>query len=421
MFKRDDIFHNTSRYHSVFSMWLGFSRLSNLIHNEEDCQFLEKRWKKGFAMMSITDENKERKKILILANSSIGLYKFRKDLIEELIEYGYEVVASTPVNGMLDELTAIGCRLIQTNFARRSIGLMNELKLYKKYKEIIRNENPNLVITYTIKPNIYGGFACKKCGVEYACNITGLGTAFERGGFLKKMAVELYKRSIKGVKVVFFENTSNRDLFVKLGILKEEKTHVLHGAGVNLSKFEIKPYPNNDCFRFLFVGRVMVEKGVKELLNAFSRLRKEGYNCSLDIVGGSLEDLGQEMEKSITTAYVFAHGYQRDVGPFIENCDCFVLPSYHEGMANTNLECAASGRPIITSDIPGCREAVLENVSGLLCQPKNAEDLYEKMKTMLLKSRQEREAMGMEVRKHMEKVFDKKLVVKETIETLGLM
>ncbi len=360
------------------------------------------------------------KKILILANNSTGLYNFRKDLIEGLINRGYEVVASTPANGMLDELTALGCKLIKTNFKRRSIDPLNELKLYKKYKEIIRTENPNLVITYTIKPNIYGGLACKKCGVEYACNITGLGTAFERGGFLKKMAIELYKWALKGVKVVFFENAPNRDLFVQLGIVEEKKTHVLHGAGVNLSKFEVKPYPDNACFRFLFIGRVMVEKGVKELLNAFSRLREEGYNCRLDLVGSSQEDLSHEMEKLITTGCLFAHGYQRDVRPFIENCDCFVLPSYHEGMANTNLECAASGRPIITSDIPGCREAVVENVSGLLCQPKNAEDLYEKMKTMLLKPRQERAAMGMEGRKHMENVFDKRKVVEDTIGTLLL-
>ena len=361
------------------------------------------------------------KKILILANNSTGLYNFRKDLIESLINCGYEVAASTPANGMLDELTALGCRLIRTDFQRRSVGPLNELKLFNKYKKIIKDEMPDIVITYTIKPNIYGGMACQKCGVEYACNITGLGTVFERGGYLKKIAIGLYKRALKNARVVFFENASNRDMFVQLGIIKEEKTHVLHGAGVNLSKFEIKPYPYNELFRFLFVGRVMVEKGVRELLSALSKLREDGYNCCLDLVGSNQEDMSVEMEKLIDAGCLFAHGYQRDVRPFIENCDCFVLPSYHEGMANTNLECAASGRPIITSDIPGCREAVVENVSGLLCQPRNARDLYEKMKVMIEKSRSERETMGKEGRKHMERTFDKKAVVKDTIDALRIV
>ena len=168
-------------------------------------------------------------------------------------------------------------------------------------------------------------------------------------------------------------------------------------------------------------GRVMVEKGVRELLSALSKLREDGYNCCLDLVGSNQEDMSVEMEKLIDAGCLFAHGYQRDVRPFIENCDCFVLPSYHEGMANTNLECAASGRPIITSDIPGCREAVVENVSGLLCQPRNDRDLYEKMKVMMEKSRSERETMGKEGRKHMERTFDKKAVVKDTIDALRIV
>ena len=381
---------------------------------------------KGVAVMSHSSnlnaaEEKVKKKILILANNSTGLYNFRKDLIEELIKNGFEVVASTPSTGMIDELTAIGCRLIETGFERRSINPLKELKLYAKYKEIIRTEKPDLVITYTIKPNIYGGIACQKSGVKYACNITGIGTAFERGGCLKRIAIGLYKRALKDVHVVFFENAPNRELFVQLGIVKKEKTHVLHGAGVDLNKFELKPYPDNECFRFLFVGRVMIEKGVRELLHAVSRLREEGYNCCLDLVGSNQEDLSKEMETLVDAGCLFVHGYQRDVRPFIEKCDCFVLPSYHEGMANTNLECASSGRPIITSDIPGCREAVIENISGLLCRKKDSEDLFEKMKTMLMKTRPEREAMGIQGRRHMERTFDKKAVVEETIEALGIL
>lgn len=356
-------------------------------------------------------------KIVIVANSSSGLYGFRRQLISALNELKHEIIALTPFNSDVDKLQDLGVTLIETPIDRRGTNPIKDYSLMKLYKKELKRIQPDLVITYTIKPNVYGGLVCEKLGIPYAANITGLGTAFESTGMLRKVAVFLNKKALKKAKVVFFENSANRDIFVNEGIVDKSKTHVLHGAGVDLDHFTYQPYPNNDCFKFLFIGRVMKEKGVDELLTSMRRLVNEGINCSLDILGGYEEDYNQTLDVAISGGWLSYHGMQSDVRPFIAACDCFVLPSYHEGMANTNLECAASGRPIITSNIPGCMEAVVKG-SGLLCLPKNADSLYQTMKEMITKPLAEREQMGKIGRKHMEEVFDKKIVVSETICSL---
>ena len=238
-------------------------------------------------------------------------------------------------------------------------------------------------------------------------------------GLLSKIATIMNRIALKDAKVVFFENTDNRDVFVKAGIVNHTKTFVLHGAGVDLDYFFYQPYPNNEDFHFLFIGRVMKEKGINELIGSMRRLVGEGVKCSLDVLGQFEENYRNKIEEAEKEGWLRYHGVQSDVRPFIAGCDCFVLPSYHEGMANTNLECASSGRPVITSRIPGCMEAVNEK-SGLLCEPKDSESLYQSMKVMTEMSMKERERMGRAGRKHMEDVFDKKKVVAETIKRLFL-
>ena len=178
------------------------------------------------------------------------------------------------------------------------------------------------------------------------------------------------------------------------------------------------PYPKGDTIKFLFMGRVMAEKGIDELFIAMQKLVSEGIKCELDVLGRYEENYKEKIHKYEEEGWLHYYGYQEDVRPFIEKCHCFVLPSWHEGMANTNLESAASGRPIITSNIHGCLEAVIENKSGFLVEKKNADDLYEKMKKFSELSYEERKAMGLASRKHMEKIFDKKIVVEDTIKEL---
>lgn len=210
-----------------------------------------------------------------------------------------------------------------------------------------------------------------------------------------------------------------KDVIVEARIIPKEKTHVLAGAGVDLEHFKYSPYPkDSEITRFLFVGRVMQEKGIDELFQTMQRLNKEGYKCMLDVVGGFEENYSEKIRKYEREGWLHYLGYQEDVRPFIEKCHCFVLPSWHEGMANTNLECSAMGRPIITSNIHGCLEAVENGVTGYLCEKQNPEDLYRIMKKICELSYEERKAMGLAGRKRMEDIFDKKKVVSDTIEVL---
>ena len=356
-------------------------------------------------------------KILILANNDVGLYQFRKDLIEAMLPK-HEVHISLPYGEMVDPLVAAGCIFHDTPVDRRGINPVTDFGLLRQYWKLIKQLRPDLVITYTIKPNIYGSMVCRMLGVPYAVNITGLGTAFQKDGLLRKFVVALYKFSLKKAKVVFFENSGNRQVFLDEEIIPLEKTCLLSGAGVNLEKFTYAPYPDGEVTRFLFIGRVMKEKGVDELFAAMTRLRSEGYPCRLDALGYYEDNYAEIIRSHEAAGWLKFHGHQKDVRPFIEKAHCFVLPSYHEGMANTNLECAAMGRPVITSDIPGCREAVVEEVSGLLCQTQSADSLYDAMKRFLSLPYEARQRMGKAGRQHMENVFDKRNVVNQTLKEL---
>lgn len=366
-------------------------------------------------------------KILVICNCATGLETFRGMLIRELIESGNEVKAIVPLSNENKEKTAenrikkFGCALKKISMERRGVNPFRDFKLLSELYKTIKKQKPDLVITYTIKPNIYGGFASQILQVPYAVNITGLGTAFQGNGLLRHLVTAMYKVALKKAKVVFFENVENRDVIVEARIIPKEKTHVLAGAGVDLEHFTYAPYPkDSEITRFLFVGRVMQEKGIDELFQAMRHLNQEGYRCTLDVLGGFEENYSEKIHKYEREGWLHYLGYQEDVRPFIEKCHCFVLPSWHEGMANTNLEAAATGRPVITSNIHGCLEAVEDGVTGYLAEKKDTYDLYQAMKKMCELSAEERERMGMTGRKHMEAVFDKRKVVKKTIEIIGV-
>lgn len=358
------------------------------------------------------------KKVVVIGNNSSGMYDFRHELIAELVKIGCVVTALTPFDTKVDDLRALGMDVIETPMNRRGINPVEDSKVLSMYLKLLKKLQPDLVITYTIKPNVYGGFASRLLGVPYAVNITGLGTAFQGNGMLRKVVTCMYKLSCRKAKVVFFENSENRWIFLDAGIVKEEQTCLLNGAGVNLSHYQAAEYPNGETTRFLFVGRVMKEKGIEELFTAMKRLIHDGIPCSLDILGGYEEDYQSRIQQYVAEGWLCYHGYVGDVRPFIAASHCFVLPSWHEGMANTNLECAASGRPVITSNIHGCLEAVEEGVTGFLCEKQNPDDLYRVMKQFAELPYEQRKTMGLAGRKRMEALFDKNQVVEQTVAHL---
>ena len=369
--------------------------------------------------MSESLREKSNKRILVLANNDVGLYRFRKDLLAALLGAGHEVYISLPDGGFISELVQLGCRFIDTPIERRGMNPIHDSKLFRQYRAILKKVKPNLVLTYTIKPNIYGGLACRMAHIPYAVNITGLGSAIENGGWLKKFVLALYKPALKGARVVFFENAGNRDTLAATGVVPQGRDVVLSGAGVNLEDYPYQSYPQEGAVRFLFVGRVMHEKGVDELFAAAKRMKREyGDGVEFHIVGSFEEGykpLMDELEKASVVKY---HGYQSDMKRFYAMASCVVLPSYHEGMSNVLLEAAASGRPLITSDISGCREAVEDGNSGYLCPAKDANALYGAMQRVMELSVEQRSEMGCRGRERMQALFCKRMIVEETMKEL---
>ena len=356
-------------------------------------------------------------KILILANFDVGLYQFRKETIERLLTDN-EVVISLPYGKLVDPLCEMGCRFVDTPMERRGLNPFRDLSLFFRYLHLLSKEKPDKVLAYTIKPNIYGGLACRIKKIPYYSFITGLGSIFQSESFIKKMVTVMYRTGIKKASRIFFENAENLRIFEESGISDTSHSVLLNGAGVNLEHYKVSDYPAEPEVGFLYMGRVMKEKGIDELFSAMKRLRAEGYDCVLDVLGIPEEDHNSAIGEGVSEGWLRFHGFQEDVRPFIGKAHCFVLPSWHEGMANTNLEAAASGRPVITSNIPGCREAVIDGESGFLCEAKDSGSLYEAMKRFILLPHGEKEAMGIAGRHHMEEVFDKKKVVEETIKHL---
>ena len=364
-----------------------------------------------------TGASKKKKKILVVSNHSYMLWQFRRELIQRLMEDA-EVVISTPFVGHEQDFAAMGCRMLETDVDRRGINPVTDFRLYHTYVKILKTERPDMVITYSIKPNIYAGFACRMQKIPYCVNVQGLGTAFQKKG-LAQIVTVMYRTALKKAKTVFFENAENAKLFREKKITPAWQQTILPGAGVNLESYSYQEYPNNDKVHFLYLGRIMKEKGMDELFWAVQELRKEcAGQFVLDLVGFFEDEYKEQVEKLTQDGVAVFHGFQENPRPYYGKADCVVLPSYHEGMSNVLLEAAAIGRPLITSDIPGCREAVKQGISGLLCPVKDRNALLHAMEDFLKLSKEERKAMGRAGRKYMEEQYDKEKVVKKTCRTI---
>ena len=363
-------------------------------------------------------------KILILANHYNTLRIFRRELIKKLAELGNEVLISIPPaeKQEIDTLESYGSKVIITDMERRGMNPVKDISLLNRYKKLLREVNPDKVITYTIKPNIYGSIACKSLKIPHYCNVTGLGSAFMAdGGLMRKLVSMMYKFSMNKAEKIFFENVGNRDTLVNENIVRAEQTVVMAGAGVNLDEVAFCEYPEDDgAVHFLNVGRIMREKGMDELFYAIKKIKKEYPNTTFDFIGWYEDNYKETVEKMQSENLIAFHGFQSDVTPFIKKANCIVHPSYHEGMSNTLLESCSMGRPIITSNIHGCLEAVEDGKNGFLCNVKDGEDLYCKIKQFMELPYEKRREMGKYARKFVEMNFDKNDVVDRTIENLNI-
>lgn len=363
-----------------------------------------------------------KKKILMLGNSHLVIFGFRGELISRMVMDGYEVVVSFP-NSVFGEGEATckqyGCRFIETKMERRKTNLVQELSLIIQYIRLIRDERPDVVLAYTVKCNTYGGIVCRITNTPFIANITGIGKALAEGGKLQKIAVVLYKLALKRADMVFFQNTSDREFFMGKGI-HFEKSVILPGSGVNLQKYLPLEYPATEPIIFTYVARVMKAKGIEQFLDAARTLKGK---AKFHICGYCEEkEYKSIIEKEQADGTVVYHGMVNNIIDYERVSHCIVLPTFHpEGISNVLLEAAALARPIITTNRPGCRETVIDTVTGLLVKERDSQDLIEKMKQFLSMSYENRRQMGIQGRKRIEREFDRQIVVDEYIKAIRII
>lgn len=351
-------------------------------------------------------------KILFLVNHEVTLYYFRMELLQSLVDDGNEVYLSMPRREHAEAFEKMGCKIVEIPITQYGMNPVREYKLIKIYKRILKDISPDVVLTFTIKPALYGGIACSRRKVPYISAITGLGGAFEKGALFKAVITALYRYATRSVGCIIFENSSNSAFFERLGIAKGRHL-VVSGAGVNLEKHRFEEYPEQEGTKLLFVGRMMRDKGIFELVEAVNKARETYPDLTLDIIGWCEKEC-EELKNSFTENGGIQYlGWQEDVHSFVRKCHAVVLPSYHEGMANALLEASSSGRPVLASNIPGCREAFDDKVTGVGFEARSTESLYEAIVYFAALKSEERAAMGRLARQKMEREFDRKKVVDE--------
>lgn len=356
--------------------------------------------------------------ILVLTNNIGGLHSFRKEVMKAIVDAGYEVYISEPDDDeRVNYFVAIGCHIIKTDFNRRGMNPLADFRLMLRYRKMIKQLGPKAVLSYTIKPNVYGGIACRLMKTPQVVNITGLGDSIENGGWLQKLTVILYKIGIGKAKRVFFQNSTNRQFCVEHGIANDESI-VLPGSGVNLKHHSFQEYPSDGVIKFLFIARLLKDKGTDEFFEMAKTIKARNPQTEFQILGWVEGDYKQQLDELVDRGIINYLGATSDVRPYLKDVHCTIMPSYHEGMSNVNLESAANGRPVITTDVPGCKETVDDNVTGILVKAKDTQSLIDGVIRFLSLSYEEKKRMGRMARMKVEREFDRNIVVDAYLEEL---
>lgn len=350
-------------------------------------------------------------RVLVVANAAWNLVNFRRRLIADLVADGVDVLAAAPPAPEMAELEALGCRTVPVAMAPRGTSPAGDLALFMRLVALIRRERPDIVLTYTIKPNIYGAMAARLCGVPAVATVTGLGTAFLTAGPARRVVRPLYRLAFARAATVFFQNADDRNTFVADRLVAPERTRLVPGSGVDLVRFAPAPLPEEGPPTLLFVGRRLVEKGLGEFVAAARQMAASGIRCA--VLGPAAGPL-PALDAAIAGGTVADWGVAADVRPLVAKAHAVVLPSYREGTSRALLEAAAMGRPLIASDVPGCREAIRPGRNGYLFAPRDAAALAEAMAAFAALPPVTRAAMGRESRRLAEERFDEHIVVAET-------
>lgn len=349
------------------------------------------------------------KKVLVLGNNDLGLYKFRKELLKELVNTGYEVHFSVPDGPYIEKLEETGAVFQQLNFDNSSKSPVKELGLVLRYNKLLKQLKPNIVLMYTLKPSLYGGLHCKKLKIPYIINITGLSPIFVEEKLLGKVILKMYKGILNQAQMVFFQNRAQFELFKKRGMGKN--CELIPGSGVNLNENKYELYEVYDKIRILFVGRVLKSKGIEDLLDAIEIIKDNRDDVEFRVVGGCDNEYLERLERMQSEKKLIYYGLQDNVHHYIKECNALILPSYSEGMANVLLEAAACGRPVLASNIPGCQETFVEGKTGFGFDKGNVDSIVTSLLKFCSLSDIVREEMGKSGRDHVDKLFSRTIIV----------
>lgn len=363
-------------------------------------------------------------KVAIVLNTSWNIYNFRMNLVRSLQAQGHEVHTVAPADEYTHHLTEAGCVHHPVKMDSRGANPVKDLALVFELYSIYRKIRPDIILHYTIKPNVYGSLAASLLKIPTVNNVCGLGTVFLKKDLLSAVAMFLYRISFRFPKKVFFQNPDDLNLFLNKKLVPSSTVDLLPGSGIDLGKFQPVSFKRNEKFTFLLISRLITDKGVLEYIEAVKQLRAEGLDARFQVLGaidpehkrGIKREVIQEWINSGIIEYL---GTTKDVRHFIESADCVVLPSYREGTPRTLLEAASSSKPIVATNVPGCTQVVEDKINGLLCNLKDSGDLAAKMRTMANFDDDTLKSMGANGRKKMEAEYDESIVIDKYLHTLS--
>ncbi len=358
-----------------------------------------------------------RVKVLLTVNAAWNIWNFRRPIVEALLDDGHKVIILAPKDDAVPKLEALGCSFYHLEMNVKGLNPLQEPKTLLRLYRHFRNLQPDVILSFTIKNNIFGAISAKSAGIPFIPNVTGLGTAFLSGGFLERVAVTLYKTAFRKLPAVFFQNEDDRNLFLERGLVTDHQAWCLPGSGIDLDRFAAAAYPSEDgAPHFLMIARLLRDKGVLEYVGAARRVKAQHSGARFQLLGATDSENRTAIDRETVRnwqreGFIEYLGTVEDVRPMIEAAQCVVLPSYREGAPRTLIEAAAIARPLIATDVPGCRAVVDDGKTGFLCKARSEESLAAACEAFIALSSEERAALGRAGREKMEREYGQSIVV----------
>lgn len=369
------------------------------------------------------NKHTENKKLIALfTNNDDDIYCFRKELIEAFIKEGYEVLISCPYGKKFELMKDIPFRYDDPYIDRRGTDIIADMKLFLHYFRLLKKHKPDIVLTYTAKPNVYCGIAAHILSVPVISNVTGFGSVLGKGGFMQKLIMALFRFSFRRSSCVMFQNSTNMKLAMESGMVKGD-CRLIPGSGVDTDRFPLQEYPSDESgIVFNYIGRILHDKGVDDYIEAAKRIKKKYPDTKFNMLGFIEETemhYKTQLEDLQKRGIICYHGSQNDVKPFIAASHATIHPStYGEGMSNVLLESASSGRPVISTDNPGCKETFIDNETGFLYHGGDVDALCNAIERFIALTNSERKEMGIKGREYIKNNFSRKIVIDAYLEKI---